>query len=155
MLFVDLDGVLADFDKRVTELFGMGPAAAIAVHKPGGFWGKLSRPNLDFYNTLEFIPGAEGFFNSLRKYKPTILTGLPLGKWAEPQKREWCARMLGEDQPVIACMAKDKQKFGKPGDVLVDDLTKNMDPWVEMGGIFIHHTTSYAKSLMEIQKAMK
>ena len=52
--------------------------------------------------------------------QPTILTGLPLGKWAAPQKVAWAAEHF-PGVPIITCMARDKHKHMEPGDVLVDD----------------------------------
>ena len=31
----------------------------------------------------------------LTSLNPTILTGMPMGNWADGQKRTWCARELG------------------------------------------------------------
>ena len=79
---------------------------------------------------------------------PTILTGLPLGRWAEPQKRAWCARELGPGVPVIACMSKAKAKHARSAapeplvPILIDDRVSLQEAWVRMGGVFIHHTSA-------------
>ena len=59
-------------------------------------------------------------FDAVKHLKPTILTGLPLGNWAAPQKVGWAAEHF-PGVPIITCMARDKHKHMKPGDVLVDD----------------------------------
>jgi len=43
---------------------------------------------------------------------------------------------------MIACASRDKCKFAKPGDVLIDDWTKYRDLWLAMGGRFITHTSA-------------
>ena len=47
-LFLDLDGVLADFDAGVVELLGMTAAAYQAKHSKRDFWFRLMRAD-DFY----------------------------------------------------------------------------------------------------------
>ena len=46
--------------------------------------------------------------------KPTILTGLPLGNWAAPQKVDWAAEHF-PGVPIITCMARDKHKHMHAG----------------------------------------
>ncbi|HKJ86866.1 MAG TPA: hypothetical protein VKA06_12370, partial [Spirochaetia bacterium] len=87
---------------------------------------------------------------------PTILTGLPLGRWAEPQKRAWCARELGPEVPVITCMSRNKAVRAREATsdaetpVLVDDRDWLRESWEEMGGVFVHHTDAVT-SVEEIE----
>lgn len=136
-LFLDCDGVLADFDGGVRALFGMDAARAQARFGGGGFWKRIAAHG-DFYNSLEQLPDAPALVDAVRPLGPTILTGLPLGKWAEPQKRHWAERHF-PGVPVITCMARDKHCHGAPGDVLVDDTLRNGESWERMGGVFVHH----------------
>jgi len=146
-LYLDLDGVLADFDKRVRELTGKSPD-----EQPSrDMWRTISRTQHDFYNSLDFMPDGQVLWNATKDYNPTILTGLPIGNWAAPQKRTWCARMLGPDVPVITCMARDKHNHCSPGAVLIDDREKARDPWVAKGGFFILHTSA-ASSLAQLNE---
>lgn len=144
-LFLDLDGVLADFDSKVVEITGRKPED----QPTKDMWRQLSDPRRDFYNSLDWIKDGKTLWNATKKYNPTILTGLPIGKWAEPQKRVWCARELGPDVKVITCMARDKHTFAKPGDVLIDDRLKAKAEWERVGGIFIHHKSAI-ESLREL-----
>lgn len=149
-LFLDLDGVLADFEARVMELTGRK-----ADDQPSRrMWPILANPKHDFYNSLNWMSDGQELWEKTKMYNPTILTGLPMGNWAEAQKRTWCARMLGENVPVITCMARDKHTFARPGDVLVDDRVKAKSEWERVGGVFIHHTsteTSLAQLAQHIQ----
>ncbi|MBP5699152.1 MAG: hypothetical protein J6W96_06470, partial [Alphaproteobacteria bacterium] len=43
---------------------------------------------------------------------------------------------------VICCLSKDKQKYGKPNDILIDDRPNNIEKWIKMGGIGILHTSA-------------
>lgn len=148
-LFLDCDGVLADFDGGVRALFGMDAAHAQARFGRGGFWKRIAAHG-DFYNALEPLPDAALLVDTVRPLKPTILTGLPLGKWAEPQKRRWAKRHF-PDLPVITCLARDKHCHGAPGDVLVDDTLRNGESWERMGGVFVHHENA-ERSLAALRK---
>jgi hypothetical protein len=69
------------------------------------------------------------------------LTGCPRGAWAEGQKREWTARELGSDVPIITCMSRDKYKYCVPDAILIDDREGTRDSWEGAGGVFVLHRT--------------
>jgi 5'(3')-deoxyribonucleotidase len=148
-LFLDADGVLADFDLGARRLLGMSPKEYIAKHGRGAFWRKLAGAK-NFYGTLPEMPDARLLFDAVRHLKPTILTGLPIGKWAEPQKVEWAAEHF-PGVPIITCMARDKHKHMHPGDVLVDDREKHRAAYEAAGVVFVHHANA-ADSLRQLAK---
>jgi hypothetical protein len=136
-LFLDCDGVLADFDKGATAVLGMAPKAFEKRHGLGRFWAKLASAP-DFYFSLPLLPGATELFEAVKHLDPIILTGLPQGNWAADQKVRWAAQHFPGTR-IITTMARNKRNHGKPGDVLVDDMLKHAALWEEMGGVFIHH----------------
>ncbi len=148
-LFLDADGVLADFDKRACELLGMKPKAFIAKHGRGAFWSRLAKAR-NFYGSLPEMPDARLLFDAVKHLKPTILTGLPVGKWAAPQKVEWAARHF-PGVPIITCMARDKHLHMHPGDVLVDDREKHRAEYEAAGVVFVHHRNA-EDSLRQLAK---
>lgn len=148
-LFLDLDGVLADFEGGAEQLLGMPAEQYQAQRGPGAFWKKLATAP-DFYGSLALLPDAQELFDGVAHLDPIILTGLPIGKWAEPQKRAWVERHFPGLQ-VITTLARNKYTYCTPGDVLVDDREKYADAWEKAGGIFILHTSA-ASSLAEVRK---
>jgi hypothetical protein len=136
-LFLDCDGVLADFDAGAKRLLGVSPAAFEERYGKGEFWKRLARAR-DFYGTLQQMPDAQELFQAVRHLKPTILTGLPIGKWAAPQKERWAAEHF-PGVPIITTMARKKHLHMERGDVLVDDRENHRHLWEDAGGIFIHH----------------
>jgi hypothetical protein len=136
-LFLDCDGVLADFDQGATAILGMAPKAFEKRHGLGRFWAKLASAP-DFYFSLPLLPGATDLFEAVKHLDPVILTGLPQGNWAADQKVRWAAQHFPGTR-IITTMARNKRNHGKPGDVLVDDMLKHAGLWEEMGGIFVHH----------------
>lgn len=136
-LFLDLDGVLADFDRGVQAVTGRRPEELPRK----AMWVALARAP-DFFETLELMEDAEALWRFCAPYRPTILTGLPLGSWAPEQKRRWVARVLGAHVPVITCMSRDKPRWSGPGHVLVDDRAPAREGWERQGGVFVHHVSA-------------
>ena len=136
-LFLDLDGVLADFDRHVEELFGRPPEQM----KLGELWARAARTP-GFFETMSMTADGPELWAYCRPFAPTILTGLPRGTWAGPQKERWVAQHLGPEVPVITCMARDKCLHARAGDVLVDDRTRFAHCWEAKGGIFVHHLSA-------------
>jgi hypothetical protein len=140
-LFLDCDGVLADFDGGFLERFGLPPRAFEARRGAASFWKAIREADPPFYLMLPLKPDARALYEAVAHLAPTILTGAPMGDWAEPQKRAW-AGVHFPDVPVIVCLARDKRDHCLPGDVLVDDQEKYRDRWEERGGIFVLHTSA-------------
>jgi len=136
-LFLDADGVLADFDRGARELLGLHPKDFIAKHGRGTFWKRLAKAK-NFYGSLAQMPDAQLLFDAVKHLKPTILTGLPLGSWAAPQKIEWATEHF-PGVPIITCLARDKHKHMHSGDVLVDDREKHRAAYEQAGVVFVHH----------------
>jgi hypothetical protein len=136
-LFLDCDGVLADFDAGAKRILGMTPAAFEERHGRGEFWKRLARTR-NFYGALPQMPDAQQLFEAVKHLKPTILTGVPLGNWASPQKQQWAAEHF-PGVPIITTLAREKHLHMEKGDVLVDDRENHRKLWEDAGGTFIHH----------------
>lgn len=148
-LFLDLDGVLADFDAGVKELLGMTPAEFETRHGRPEFWRRIAKAR-NFYGMLPEIPDARRLFDAVEHLGPTVLTGLPLGNWAAPQKVKWVAEHF-PGLPIITCMARDKHRHMEPGDVLVDDRGNHRAAYEREGVVFIHHKNA-VNSLAQLAK---
>ena len=136
-LFLDLDGVLADFDAHVRVLFGRSPAQLRLEE----MW-RLAERTPGFFETMPKTPDADELWAFCAPFEPTIITGLPRGRWAAPQKRAWVRAHLGAQVPVITCMAREKSTYASPGDVLVDDNTRFAHLWRQRGGVFVRHSSA-------------
>jgi 5'(3')-deoxyribonucleotidase len=149
-LYLDCDGVLADFDRGATEILGMPPRPFEKRFGLPAFWKKLGR-HPDFYGSLPLLPDAMKLFEAVRHLHPIILTGLPRGDWAAPQKTRWAAAHFPGTR-IITCLAVEKRKHAREGDILVDDMLKHRDLWTGAGGLFVHHRNadSTIKALREI-----
>jgi plasmid maintenance system antidote protein VapI len=135
-IYLDCDGVLADFDSPAELILGEPPRTA--DERLGGpeFWLRLQN-HKDFFRNLQVHPEGKKLYEALHHLHPVILTGCPPGGWAEPQKLAW-AREHFPDAKIICCLAKNKRDYMRPGDILIDDYLKYRELWIEAGGHFIH-----------------
>ena len=154
-LFLDCDGVLADFEAGAREALGMTSRAFEDRHGKREFWRRISRTR-DFYARLPLIPDARQLYDAVAHLDPIILTGLPLGNWAAPQKVRWAKEHFPGTR-IITCMARDKFRHMQGADVLVDDRADHRDKWEHAGGIFVHHkdARSSLEQLAEIYPSVK
>lgn len=150
-LYLDCDGVLADFDKGAAAVFGMRPRDYERRHGLGRFWKALANAP-GFFENLPLMPDAIELYRGLRHLEPAILTGCPRGGWAEAQKERWVARHFPEAR-IITCFAAQKRRYCHPGDILIDDSVKYRYLWEEAGGVFILHRSA-RQSLIEFERLM-
>ncbi len=146
-LFIDLDGVLADFDGYYETCFGVRPGRGVV--DPPGFWDNINTHGT-FYASLPPMPDAAALWAGARRFhrEPIILTGVPYSvENAENHKRAWVREHVDPRAVVICCASKDKRLHGKIGDVLVDDWHKYRALWEAMGGVFVLHTSADASLL--------
>lgn len=136
-IYLDCDGVLADFDKGAAAILGLAPDAFQKAHGAGEFWKRLARAP-EFFASLDPLPDAMELYEAVRHRRPVILTGLPRGNWAAAQKRRWAERHF-PGVPIITTMAALKREHCLPGDALVDDRDQHRHLWEAEGGVFIHH----------------
>lgn len=141
-IYLDCDGVLADFESSARAILGESSAAYERRHGPGAFWKRLASTD-GFFEHLNLLPDAMALYEAVRAKGPIILTGMPHGKWAEPQKRAWAARHF-PGVPVITTAAALKREHCHPGDVLIDDRDYHRHLWEAEGGVFIHHKSATA-----------
>ncbi|MCR5178660.1 MAG: hypothetical protein K6C95_06720 [Lachnospiraceae bacterium] len=77
-VFLDMDGVLADFNLGVSKLCGIEPISQDALdrdpHADTAMWAKI-REVEHFYDSLELMPGAKEMFDEL------------YGKYTDRQKK--------------------------------------------------------------------
>ena len=142
-VYIDMDGVLANFDKGVQELAGFQRLSQEERDddKVNAMWAAV-RAVPHFYDNLEPMPGVLGMFRSIyEEYgeRCEILTGLPKPYRripdAEPDKRKWVSRLLSDKIVVNTCIREDKVKFCKDKScILIDDLGSNISDWEKHGG---------------------
>lgn len=144
-LFLDLDGVMADFEGAFPLFFGTNhrhltyEAMWEAIYEHGTFFADL--PLMD---------GAKAFFASIEHLDPIILTACPAERYAEVaiQKRAWVRQHLSDEVLILPVQGSASKALfmHAPGDILIDDFSKNTLAWQCAGGRAIRHTCFAATS---------
>ena len=153
MLYIDIDGVLANTDKYILSL---NPDAEHDTHilfktmyRNYKTMFRESEPLVD----LSIVKGFGDF---------TLLTALPLKEKIDSfcaddietkivldtfsvNKRAWVKKYFGEDQKIIIVGKRsEKAKLCKgPADILIDDSDSNCKKWKEAGGQSYHSIDEY------------
>ncbi len=143
IIYFDMDGVLADFDRGVAEILHLPPIEQgkhTAWQDDELFAGM--RKVGHFYRMLEPIPGSVELFGEVyQKHgdRCRILSGIPKASrgvvHAAADKREWVERFLPGGVIVNTVLRAEKPMFVKSGrDILIDDFSRNISEWEEAGG---------------------
>ena len=141
-IYCDMDMVLCDFIGGTEEVLGVPFPKADKTER----WPKISAKK-DFWETLDWMPGAQRMWSFINKYDAHILSAYSTKdansrkgkmKWLKEKAR------LTQKSRIHLVLREQKQKFamtnGKPN-LLIDDYIKNVNEWKAVGGIGIHHTS--------------
>lgn len=139
-VYLDVDGVFADFDKKVAEI------APGYTRMSNEIWGPISRVP-DFFLELELMVESLDLIRILDGYELEFLTALPQPTGflysADADKRAWLKRHVSAAIPintVVGGVNKVRWLKDNPGSVLIDDYDRNIKLWEEHGGIGILFT---------------
>lgn len=148
--WIDLDGVIFDFDGAARRILGEDPREFEAREGSDKFWGFLNWDG-KFFLKLELLPDAKElmyYFHS-EGLNPWFLSGsptqIPDGHY---QKQFMVKKVFGETQPIVTCQSKNKSNFCRPGARIIDDWPKHVEAWTEKGGHWILHTSA-AESIQQ------
>jgi len=137
-VYVDSDGVVADFEAYYEEAFKHRHDSVADAE----MWKNINAHGQFFAN----LPAMNGAIEGIKKIQQThdvvILTACPKSDYqrAAEQKKAWF-KAIDPNLIVLPVLGgKNKYLFmQKPGDVLIDDFDKNIEPWNAAGGFGIVH----------------
>jgi tRNA nucleotidyltransferase (CCA-adding enzyme) len=142
-LYVDMDGVLADFFGVWNKMMGVKhwkdiPDIDKALQK--------IKDTDDFWINLPMTPNGKNLLNAIKQFKGkyNILSApLPGDPNSEPQKRAWIRKHLGMFPPAKIIIDHNKAAYAKQADgtpnALIDDFGENISKWRSAGGVGIQH----------------
>lgn len=156
-IFIDMDGVLADFNTGVETLTGDPfPNNEIGRNDYDARKEELTNKRL-----FRHLPPMDDMWDLLGYVRHTklpweILTaaGLVNRELVVFDKNEWIKRYVDPTVPVTCTFTgTQKAAFAFEGSVLIDDREKNIKAWEDAGGIGIVHTS--AKNTIDILKDLR
>lgn len=150
-LYLDLDGVMADFDAHFPAVFGLDHRSMA----DDAMWAAINA-HPSYFRDLPPCPGAIEFFREIEHLEPIILTACPRTNYANAatQKRAWVREHLSSTITILPVMGgRNKPLFMHAlGDILIDDFERNTDAWFKAGGVPILHR-SFPVTMWALQNA--
>jgi hypothetical protein len=142
-IYLDMDGVIADFNKRYKEQYKMEPREAEKNKEFDKFFDKFIADGE--FATLDLMPDAMQLINYLRSLNvPTDILSSTASEKRDaairPQKLEWLKKHNIEFHPILVPGKRHKKDYSNANSVLIDDTPVNIDQWRREGGIGILHT---------------
>jgi|13_taG_2_1085334.scaffolds.fasta_scaffold04006_7 5'(3')-deoxyribonucleotidase len=142
-VYVDMDGVLADFFGVWNQMMGVRHWKEI---KDTDAALQKIKDTKDFWINLPMTRNGKSLLNAIKRFKGkyNILSApLPGDPNSEPQKREWIQKHLSMFPPSKIIIDHNKAAYAKQADgtpnALIDDFGQNISKWENAGGVGIQH----------------
>ena len=141
-IYLDMDGVIADFVKRYKEQYHMEPREAEKKKEFNKFFDEFVETNQ--FATLDLMPGAMQGIEFLRKASvPTQILSSTANEARydaiSKQKMIWLQTHGITFNPLFVPGKKHKWKHATPDSIIIDDTESVIDDWRKAGGIGILH----------------
>jgi 5'(3')-deoxyribonucleotidase len=163
-VYVDMDGVLADFFGPVAKHHGVTDwrKARKQRNAGGGKIDKLARQP-GYFLHLKPLPNAGKLINGVMKLRGEYdILSSPLLSAVEQSSREksqWLQKHLRKNAPRAVLFDHEKFKYAKQADgtpnILIDDYETNIHLWEANGGIGILYSDAECeRALKQLQAAL-
>lgn len=143
-IYVDMDGVLADFDKHFENTHNMHPSAYEKAHGTEAFWKSIIGTDKYWENIPPFPYAQEMLDFIFEHFEHVSILSAPSNSDYERtirEKRTWLNKNVkmpcGTHVPAI--FRKDKHVYAAGGAILIDDFENKVKKWNSHGGFAIHH----------------
>jgi 5'(3')-deoxyribonucleotidase len=145
VVYFDMDGVLAYFDKRWIELYGESPAETRQVKRFSSKWENFILSNQ--FETLDFFPGAHELYDFVKQSDRVldiqILSSSGGSQFYDEVKRQknyWLRRSnMSFSEVNIVPGRRLKKNYAAANAILIDDTPDVIEGFNEHGGIGILH----------------
>ena len=135
-IFLDMDGVLVNFDEQFKELTGQYPKDYESTHTPDEFWGEIDGAGVGFWRGMKWMPGGEALYNRASQFDHVLLSSPSRSEVSKIGKRLW-RRDKTPNTKLILARSYNKKNYAAPNHILIDDREDNIQQWVSAGGIGI------------------
>lgn len=162
-LYLDMDGVVADWNKGAREIVGYATSDPKQVY-PDHDWEKIKQHE-HFYLELDRLPLADELVDLARKFRDDLgwglrfLTAIPHLNdmpMAFSDKVRWAEKYYPDIPVTFGPYSRDKHHHAKAGDILIDDRKDNCQDWEKAGGKAIHvDSTNLKKTIQTLEEIYK
>ena len=164
IVYVDMDGVLADFFGGVEKLYGVEHWKELTSNKDeGGLKQEVINriTGTDFFATLPEFPTADQLIAMVKKFTGgtfSILTSPLRGDHenSTKYKKIWITQHIANPEQVIVTGRKEayaKDKASGTPNILIDDRPTNIERWQNAGGYGILYQAN-RDQLTKVQQAL-
>ena len=142
-IYLDMDGVIADFEERFVGLFGEDSYRNDRSRKNFSVnWEQFVTTSQ--FETLNWFKGANELLDYINKLgvEVEILSssgGPKFHNLVAEQKKKWLSERGLNYKPNIVSGKKKKAEFATPKSILIDDTPEVIQYFTEAGGIGILH----------------
>ena len=144
-IYLDMDGVVADFDKRFNDLSGMMPQDYVNKNGLNAFWDLIDEKHkVAFWRGIELMPDAQKLVKFVEQYPFEMLTAPSIKKQSIIGKGLWVKDKIGtlySTKPKVTYRSAKQKHTVKPNltkfDILIDDKGSTIDNWNAAGGTAI------------------
>jgi 5'(3')-deoxyribonucleotidase len=158
-IYLDMDGVVADFNKFASDLLGR-EVSWEGKDLNEEEWLRLAQIR-DLYYRLPLIEESTKLVGTAKslstRFKVEFLTAVPritTMPTAAEDKRRWLDEYYPGFKVNFGPFSRDKYKWARPGDILVDDKRSNISEWFEAGGVGILHLGDFDVTVANLLKAV-
>jgi len=165
MIYLDMDGVLADFDTGVCKLFGKSKInwtgkksvdEALGIGKTK-MWRRIDEEGFKFWANLKPLPWANKLWSNLSRLDEVVICTTPsLNPVSASGKMKWQQNFLGRRNFRDFVITPHKHLLAKgPNTILIDDREKNIDAFSEAGGVGILFPRPWNKQREQSEQALE
>ena len=149
-IYLDMDGVVANFDKRFEDLSGMMPQEYVNKNGLNDFWDLIDEKHkVSFWRGIEVMPGADKLVKFVEQYPFEMLTAPSVKKQSVIGKSLWIKDKVGtlySTKPKVTYRSAKQKHTVKPNlnkfDILIDDKPSTIDRWNAAGGTAIFYQSA-------------
>ena len=162
-IYCDMDGVLTHFNASAKKIGWKGPLPATKKEDVSALWVMVKDNAEEFWGDMPWMSDGKKLWEFIKPYNPILLTSVAnsltskLGRDGKAGKERWVQRELGPDwlkNNLIVVASHGKTKYATPNSILIDDMSKNVDPFVEAGGMGIVHKNA-DDTIKKLKKVLK
>ena len=139
-IYVDMDGVLTDWEKQFKRYSGGIPVETYeAEHGPVKRYEFVKKNSPDFYSTMDWMGDGKLLYSFLKDLPIEILSHAT-DQGAVDGKLTWLKNNNITAKPNLVPRREDKAKYAKSDTILIDDKPNTIGEFNKAGGIGILHT---------------
>ena len=162
ILYVDMDGVLADFYGPFNRMAGVTTWKDAPKNVTLNVLNKITKQD-DFWINLAVLPDVPKLMSAIKslfggEYK-LLSKAIASDLNAVAQKKQWAQKNLSPqpNETIIMPATSDKGIYARQSDgtanILIDDFGVNIAKWRKAGGIGVQHKTGSISSTIDQLKS--